>query len=302
MSTTATLPAVFLSDPGWMAMDIVVRALHLQLLCVAANRRPAGTLPDDDAMWRKWCSIPVTTSRAIKRRAPISPELAMAMLCDPVALSRVRTEGPHLLTQQLWEEVWKPQITKEWTLIDDALIAERPTLSRARGGRWSAVAEAMAGAGFGAEVKTAAATAKKKGKAKNVLLNKEKTEAHDGIYDSGNIESIEKTLDLDLVWTDPRRVKAAWRATLPKPSQESLWDLGIKALEPVAGQKAARQQLIGLINKYGEVQVSQAIGILLGRGTRPADPIAFVVRTLKNQTEGPVSVQRARAQRARVAL
>lgn len=284
-------------------METTARGLHFQLLCIAAQKRPAGTLPDNDAQWRKWCGIPAETSRISKRRAPLAADLLLGTLADPAALASLQAGDPHLLVQQLWEKFWKPQISLGWHRVDDLLIEERPYLARAKGGWWSPVAEAIGG--HRAAAAPAHATAKKPAatkKARSAMATEPATTALHTPSATEDGDSIEHALDIDTPWADVRRVKAAWRATLPRPVQESLWDLGVKALEPGVGSKAARQQLVGLINKYGEPQVSQAIGILLGRATRPADPIAFVVRTLKNQTEGSPNVQRARAQRTSVAL
>lgn len=48
----------WLGDDAVLLMDWDVRAMHLHLMCIAWQKTPPGTLPDDDAMMRKWLSNP----------------------------------------------------------------------------------------------------------------------------------------------------------------------------------------------------------------------------------------------------
>lgn len=46
----------WLGDDAVLLMDWDVRAMHLQLMCIAWQKKPAGTLPDDNSMLCKWLS------------------------------------------------------------------------------------------------------------------------------------------------------------------------------------------------------------------------------------------------------
>lgn len=48
----------WLGDDAILLMDWDVRAMHLQLMCIAWQKTPPGTLPDDDIMLRKWLANP----------------------------------------------------------------------------------------------------------------------------------------------------------------------------------------------------------------------------------------------------
>lgn len=46
----------WLGDDAVLLMDWDVRAMHLQLMCIAWQKNPPGTLPDDNSMLCKWLS------------------------------------------------------------------------------------------------------------------------------------------------------------------------------------------------------------------------------------------------------
>lgn len=48
----------WLGDDAILLMDWDVRAMHLQLMCIAWQKTPPGILPGDDVMLRKWLSNP----------------------------------------------------------------------------------------------------------------------------------------------------------------------------------------------------------------------------------------------------
>jgi uncharacterized protein YdaU (DUF1376 family) len=64
----------WLGDDAVLLMDWDVRAMHLQLMCVAWQKTPPGTLPDDNTMLCKWLSC--LDKQAWSER--IRPQLAQA--------------------------------------------------------------------------------------------------------------------------------------------------------------------------------------------------------------------------------
>lgn len=162
------LPSSWLSDPGWLAMDATARGFHAQLVMVAAKRRPAGALPDDDRLWRKWLGLSVRKAdadRPLQSKGGILPDSLLASLdtmerirqhsigsgaspdtdaFDPDVVSKDGPDEPPPIgldwgawINWLWVHRWKPQVLGSWQVIDDTLIEQYPHLSKLHGGWFS---------------------------------------------------------------------------------------------------------------------------------------------------------------------
>lgn len=164
------------SDPSWLAMDASARGFHAQLMLVAVRQKPAGYLPDDDALWRRWLGLPPSwpartddgpsqdggtdaMGKALRRffeePSRKGHGLAEGMLdalrtvwapsangTDDAALARGAYER---WVDHLWITRWKPMVLTAWQRIDSDVVRLHPVLEGKEGGFWSPLAAALAG-------------------------------------------------------------------------------------------------------------------------------------------------------------
>lgn len=324
-------PAHWLSDPAWLAMDATARGLHTQLLLVAARRRPTGVLPDDDAAWRKWLGLPSVAKAAksgplpdvlpvpAKRKAksgaaPTGLPDALVSAWEAAAEGQPEAldalgKGADAWVEHLWLTHWKPQVLAAWRLIDAELVAEEPRLAGHEGGWWHPDAARLAGVGDArATADAAPARGAKKGK-KPVRTG---VPPLPGVGGTGAVPGATEPLgdpaeplggSTDAL-REYERVLAAWRTPVPLEQRASLWDLGVQAL--IGGgamkEREARSFLGHLINKYGEKAVAEGVAELTRRAVAPAESSSFLKKMLERAKEGSAAEQKARGQRAGVAL
>lgn len=303
------LAPLWLSDTAWLEMDPVARGFHTQLMLVAARRKPAGTLPDDDAQWRKLLGLP---ARVAVRPGRAAAAFEGINLMGALQQREETGEGvpelaPDALTLWLWETRWKPMVLRGWELIDEALIAQHPHLQGVMGGWFSSLALAMSqpgasGVGAGAAAKPAKPKAKPRktpglGGAWKDQLDNEGEAAGTALACLG----VELTS-----LSNPVLVLSKWRADTDEHTRKTMWEIGIGCLAGANGSESEKRQARSIIGKhiktYGEEPVARAIGALAMRPIAPADAVAFLLGLLKQDTEGSVSQQSARQKRASVCL
>lgn len=314
--------AAWAGDPAWASMDATARGFHAQLLLMAAQRRPAGTLPADDKTWRKWLGVP--SASCVPPAALADPALARALLKSAQGEAIVAALGPWWVAvgetpapatahmgldgwmAHLWVHRWRPMLETAWRRIDADLLAERPDLSGAEGGWFHPVAEALAlGAAPAtlpvAKAKRSVVPRTKKGMAP-VLLQANATgldgeAANDGLMAVGGDRG---------GWRDRDQVLLRWRVPLERSAQHALWEVGVACLTGTGASPSEKQQARGMIGKliklHGEEAVAAAVGTLSMRPLPPADAVAFLQGVLRTSEEGSEAEQKARSKRARVAL
>jgi hypothetical protein len=99
-------------------------------------------------------------------------------------------------------------------------------------------------------------------------------------------------------------LERAWDSPLPGSAQARLWDDGATYLSDGTKEGAAKvRSIVGrLIKEYGEQAVAQGLAAVMTRPARPADPVAFLRKTVHAVVHGSPAEERARAQRAKVPL
>lgn len=342
------------SDPSWLAMDASARGFHAQLMLVAVRQKPAGYLPDDDVLWRRWLGLPPAwpaTSGGVSaqdggtdamgkalRRFFDEPSrkghgLAEGMLDalrtvwapsnDGAADAALARGAYERWIDHLWTTRWKPMVLTAWQRVDADLIQAYPTLAGKEGGFWSPLAAALMGTSAPAPdvAHTPVApppfvepTAKTSGKAVRAgkaraskvlddpLPSPMQTPGVLGHGDVGPLGAWWLSADTSS-WRDLSKVVRHWRAPLSSERRRSLWDVGVSCLAvDLADQKQARTFLGKLIRQYGEETVAKAVAELSMRALPPADGYSFLQGILRRETEGSEAEQKARHQRARVAL
>lgn len=320
MSIASPLLAI-LADPAWLTMDATARGYHIQLLLVAAQRTPAGTLPGHEATLRRYLGL---GSARVKAVAPSQQPQALAKFVNETTSPLAGLLGAWWLAaedrpapieaehqaeawaEHLWLTRWRPMVMEGWQEVDDTLIAQFPYLERARGGYYSAVAAGLASVGS-----LALATGPVAGKGAKKTKNQKRSPGQSGSLTQTRPNPFEDPALLvqghDVSrWHDEKEVFSRWQLPMDDNAKRSLWDLGVAALtgpEATTTDKSRAKALLGkLIRLHGEAKVGEAVGALAIRAVPVADASAFLSAMLRNKEEGSPLEQKARAQRARVAL
>lgn len=316
---TSLIAPLWLSDPSWLAMDATARGFHTQLLLLAARRKPAGTLPDDDLLWRKWLGLPIKIASVKEAQLPkawlkaCGDQGMPGVLLD--AMSHI-IEGhsapgsmePDVLMDWLWTTRWKPMILAAWERVDETRVGADPRLNTALGGWIHPLAVAMA-RGNGAEMETLQATAAskptrkpKKGALPPPSSWDTQLDVHGEAANAGL-----RHLDLSVEdLRDPKTVLAKWRPDIDSDSRKSMWEMGVDCLVGVKASSAEKGKARGILGKYikqyGEEAVAKAVGQMAVRSVPPADAISFLQGVLRQADEGSPAQQAARQKRASLNL
>lgn len=316
---TLPIAPLWLSDPAWLAMDATARGFHAQLLLLAARRKPAGTLPDDDLIWRKWLGLPIKTARIKEAQLP----KAWMRVCGDQGMPGVLLgamaqimEGsgtpeafePDILTDWLWQTRWKPMILASWERVDEQRVADDASLKPALGGWTHPLAIAMArGVVNSVEASTITPQAKPGRKPKKTSVpppaDWETQLDVNGEAANGGLRHLDLSVD-DL--RDPKTVLAKWRPDIDSESRKSMWEMGVDCLVGVKASSAEKGKARGILGKYikqyGEEAVAKAVGQMAVRSVPPADAISFLQGVLRQAEEGSPAQQAARQKRASLNL
>jgi hypothetical protein len=334
--TTLGLPNLWLGSPQWQHASWAVRGLQAHLWMLAASRTPAGTLPDDDKWLRKALELPTPAAAGRARAAVLE---AAAALPAPGARRKKASKAPPvvgddvqsapldwttaharvldaLLTGQvdeelqdaqqdawldhLWVNHWKAQLFEGWMVIDDELIGSHPHLARARGGWFHPLAEALS---KGPVESPDAKRAPKAPKAKVVAG----APVMAFPFSKGAVLTPAAEEHLSPWWgtMDEARLLQIWAVPLSKEDSSEMWKTGVSDLATHGkSEEIARRFLSRMVKTHGEKAVHQALQQLARRITPPIDSFSFLQGLLnqKNELDGTVGEQKARSQRAKVAL
>lgn len=322
MSPIAPCLAAVLADPAWLAMDATARGYHIQLLLVAAGRTPAGTLPGHEPTLRRYLGLgsarikPVSAERAPKALEKFLGQegAPMAALIGAWWMAAETSPGPdegalqaEAWAEHLWQVRWRPMVMAGWQEVDDALIAQRPELARAKGGYFSPVAAGLAGMPQAEHAVEVAGKGRK--------TSKRKARAAKPDHGANTSDAGETAISPEMAaqghdlarWHDQAAVFSRWSRPLDEQARRSLWDVGVAAMTgPDAGsnERSKAKTLLGkMIKEHGEASVAEAVAQLSVRAVPVADAASFLAAMLRNKEEGGSPLeQKARGQRARVAL
>jgi hypothetical protein len=322
MSIAASLVAL-VADPAWLGMDATARGFHVQLLVVAAQRKPAGTLGSNEATLRRYIGLPSNPPKKPHSTRAVGGEDAQAKAISKLLVgadANIATllgawwaaageetapeDGARSLEawqEHLWQTRWRPMVMAGWQRIDESLIDEHPRLAKSLGGYYSAIAESWSRLQEPGEAAGKTANAPKKARVKR-LDGVKITPVAIGPDDT---EMAWMGQDVNR-WHNPDDVLGRWRMPLDEDTKKSLWDVGVGALAGTGASptdRARAKALLGkLIKSHGEERVAEAVANLSTRPIQPADPGAFLAGLLRNKEEGTPAEQKARNGRARVAL
>lgn len=316
--TVSSLPLAtqWAGDAAWLAMDTSARGFHAQLMLFAAQREPAGTLPDDDALWRRLAGVPeagveeekgthdkgmaalMKTSLATGQKMGVPEALVLAL--HPQA--RAWRDGQGNWLDHLWQTRWKPMLLNAWPTVTAATIIRHPTLAGQEGLRYCELAMRLgpAVADVSNDTMTTHAGEPATAAVKATATPKRKRSKKE--QDPVILELLAITPHTDPL-QDPAYVLGCFRA-LPLTIQRSgIWDLGLRVLANSPEKEGTkRSYLAKLIKDYGETAVAAALGEVLVKPIAPAEVKSFLQGVLRVKRDGSKAVQAAQQQRARVLL
>lgn len=295
-------------DAAWLGMDASARGFHTQLLLMAAQRQPLGTLPDQDSQWRRWLGLPEltlaqATGEAKRHLQPVSAGLALAAQAPGTPWQPQQGD----LIEQLWTTRWKPMLMEAWQRVDARLVATYPHLAGAEGMLFCPTALALAQMSAGptmADATAQVATTKGSGRvaAKRAATPRKKKAAAD-LADPLLAQLLTMTPDTSLLSDSDHVLKCFQVVPLPEQRQ-TLWELGARLLATTPEEGRTVRAFLGrLIREYGEKAVAQAVGELSVKAVLPADPKSYLLGALKQQAKGGNARQvEAMERRSMVAL
>lgn len=310
------LAPLWLSDPAWQAMDATARGFHSQLLLLAARRRPAGTLPDDDKLMRRWLGIPQKAATIKEDKIPQSWGKAFsgqglpAVVIGTIAQINEVGEDPALidpdaLTIWLWENRWKPMVLAGWERIDAEAIERDPRMEKMAGGWFNSTAFHLSREVPGeATISTVPAAPARKSKKKTIIVAPwvDQLGANGDAANEGLV-SLQVKND---GWRDTKAVLSRWRADVDEAAKKTMWDIGVMCLvgpEASSTEKSKARGVLGkYIKQYGEEAVGKAVSSLAMRSLPPADAVAFLQGVLRQADEGTPAQRAARQKRAGLCL
>lgn len=293
-----TLPALWLSDPAWLAMDATARGWHTQLVLLAAQQ--GGELTADEGQWRRWLGIPEAGNQPV---LPAIPAAALQWLNEAAPGRLTQLGGQSALLEYYWIRRWLPMLRAAWSpsreghltcacarlLAGQAPVPAEPS---------SPIAPTHPGA---SPTKTDKTTAKPRRAAKSA---------------GGPVPAAAQLIGRKglrpMAWPrgqglgpkliDRDRLLSLWRSPADRGTRLNLWSVGLAVLASAGTEANNRSFLSSLIQQFGERRVASAVGELAGRGVPPADPRSFLRSLLRRDTQGTEAAQKARDLRASIPL
>lgn len=323
------------SLPEWKAMDPTLKGFFSQLLLVASFNKPAGYIPDDDKLWRKWLGIPSKTfdeqdynnfeveksevAKTIKKYFDTDNSknigISSAML---EALESIWDEDESLPNKKkarlsydswinyLWCYQWKPALEKCLVKIDVKLRIQFEEFEGYEG-FFFPLAYSMANIGKEVSVMHKAQekpkkNTRKKGKKTSLplpnILEVEALTMDDIGYDG-------------LLWlnadnsplTDLTKVLRVWRTPISSQKRKNIWDIGVACLENSPSNYGKARAFLGkMIKKFSEEKVSRTVAEMARKPSMGLDPYALFTTIINSYEYGTLKEQKARAERTTVSL
>lgn len=288
-------------------MDASARGFHTQLLLIAAQRRPAGTLPTDEAQWRRWVGLPESDGEENETEGSVMALMQQSLGPPSLALALQAPSGQWRSHQgrwleHLWHSRWKPMLMEAWAVVDAELVAEHPHLRGAEGQYFCPLALALGQVALPSrEVVTGTqAPVIPSAPVKKARASRKKTTAPS---DPLLAQLLALSPDIGPLH-DTRHVLKCFQ-TVPLPEQrQTLWDLAVRVLAQSPEEaRQVRSYLGKLITQYGEQSVAKAVGEVSVKAIAPADAKAYLMGVLRTEAAGGnAKVQEALDRRGQVAL
>lgn len=324
------------SNPEWKSMDPTLKGFFSQLLLVASFNKPAGYLPDDDKLWRKWLNLPVKTfddndydkfdvnqsdvAKTIKKyfdenttkNIGISSSMleALESIWDEDDTSQSKKRNARISYDSwinyLWIYQWKPALEKCFVKIDVKLRIQFEEFEGYEG-FFFPLAYSMSNIGKGIKVekteqiKKPQKTRKKGAKTSLALPNILEIEAftRDDIGYDGILWLNNDNTSL----SDFSKVIKAWRTPLSSDKRKNIWDIGVSCLEDSPSNYPKARRFLGkMIKDFSEEKVARTVAEMARSPTMALQPYAIFRTIINGYDKGTIGEQKARASRVTVAL
>ena len=311
----------------WQTMDPIVRGYYTQIILMAAQQKPIGYVPNSDKILRKWLSIPLPTKRnsknsntnIIKELLVLHPTITPTMICalqylheNDIELSDDIQVGIHDWNEYLWNEHWKPQLFAALQIIDDPFIAQHPSFKNKTGFAVPILVQSLMNISLNPSSALGLnsssllnnfsdKTTKKRAPKTPISALLEGTP----VFRLGDISLIGCAfLNYDAPMTrDIVAVQRFWTQAIPNEKRSDIWKFGVSILaSDFSEEKQARSFLARMMTQHGEANVARAVAEISTRTVPPVERYSYFTNLLKTYVFGSKAEQKAREQRASVAL
>jgi len=261
------------AHPEWIQLSWEARGMALALMGMPLDETFRGTLPAETDAWRNVLGLPSAQTMAAVRDRAIG----------------LRGTRPSQEIEHAWT-CWLNELKRWFRPIDDTFLKTHPQWRDCANRWWHPLLEEEGSSVSVATTLIASETPAKKSTPAPRTSSKPRktTKIHDD------------TLDYPPIRLSAGVVKQSWDPPVDSNTRVQLWEAGIQALG--GEEKKARSLLGGLIKKYGEGPVAEAVAKLAVRAVRPADPAAFLRKQVSIQAGEKPGASAAASQRASVVL
>lgn len=303
---------------SWQTMNPMVRGFYAQIVLMSAQQEPIGWVPSSEKTLRKWLSIPpappriqqdplyVKAASEADGTSMIHHEICHAIAHLPTIDSIPTSNAEEPESAQHWFEIlwafqWKKALLQTFTPINASFIQENPQFKGKQG--W-AIPFLIHGAFSLQPVlhpsPVAAPKKQRTPRMKNTLLTPEIP-----VFLFGDL-TIQGCAFLDYDVPKQRDIVSVqrwWTQAIPNKDRPDIWRLGISILATDHSEsKHARSYLAKMIMQFGEAAVARAVADMSTRTVPPVERYSYFTSLLKTYQLGSKAEQKARAQRATVAL
>lgn len=268
--------------PEWTTLSWETRGMALALMGMPLEDSYRGTLPPETDAWRNALGLPSAQTMAAVRERTIG----------------LRGTRPSQEIEHAWA-AWLGELTRWFRRIDEEFLEQYPHWKDCQGRWWHPLleendAQPLPKARGRKSSTTAVVEAATPAAAKT-------TRKASGTARPGNAKKAQdEALDYPPIRISAGVVKQQWDPPIDSNTRVQLWEAGIQAIGGT--EKSARSLLGGLIKKYGEAAVAEAVAKLAVRAVRPADPAAFLRKQVAIQAGENPGQRNAAAARSKVVL
>lgn len=272
--------------PEWITLSWETRGMALALMGMPLEDAYRGTLPPETDVWRNALGLPSAQTMAAVRERAIG----------------LRGTRPSQELEHAWAG-WLSELTRWFRPIDEAFLEQNPHWKDCRGRWWHPLLEddtLEKQAGTRGRKSSTPLASEDNTPATKPARKVTTTSSARGGGRGKKVKVKDEALDYPPIRISAGVAKQQWDPPIDSNTRVQLWEAGIQAIGGT--EKSARSLLGGLIKKYGEATVAEAVAKLAVRAVRPADPAAFLRKQVAIQAGETPGQRNAAAARAKVVL
>lgn len=277
MNTSLSFMSLIQSS-SWNLLNWENKGMIVELITHLSDPHYLGTVEYNESIWRNILRIP-------------DPQFLENSLKRSVRGRGLREQHDLLI---VWNDVWKPELLKFFTLIDDVFIQNHPEFVHCKNRLWHPLCFVEHKTQFDLQP---------------IHPSEEKPQKRSRL--SSKIQKKDKTLSIDPTWDFPvltytvSTFRYCWDEPMNSTSRKDFWMTGVQLLA-IPNDKKSEQDARTLIGKwiklYGEKQTAAAIAQVSIRQSLPGDPKAFLTKILQSHQKGSTAVEKANMSRSKIQL